>query len=730
MRTLLRGKITLLFMTCAVLLAIPAIALADTVYNNLDGTIDTAAESITLTEGGTNDTASVLISATNGDGKQGCNLTASTTLKVKAVSSDSSKVTASLVDPTTGAAKDTFTSCGDSIKIKVEALAATGSTPVTISLEQVSNNTGATFTYDNAKFNVTVNSAVTATSVSNITASSSSFGGTTDLSAKVSPAGAPGSVDFFVNGSSTAASGTVTYNSTTGVASLSNYSHGLAASATPYSVKAVFTPSGSSYSSSNATNASALTVGKANTTTTVSCDAGPFTYDGTAQTPCSASVSGPGGLNNQSVPVTYTNNTNAGTATASASYAGTANYNGSSGSEDFTIGKADTTTTVSCDAGPFTYDGTAQTPCSASVSGPGGLDQSVPVTYTNNTNAGTATASASYAGTANYNGSSGSEDFTIGKADTTTTVSCDAGPFTYDGTAQTPCSASVSGPGGLDQSVPVTYTNNTNAGTATASASYAGTANYNGSSGSEDFTIGKRDLIVSATGVNKIYDGNTSATVNLSTNKLTGDDVTANYTSASFANKNVGTDKAVSVNGITLSGADAGNYNLTNTTASTTANITVRTLTVTAAAQNKIYDGNTNATVSLSDNRVSGDVLSISYASATFDNMNAGTGKIVTVSGISVTGTDSGNYTHNASTTTSANIAQRAITVTADAKSKLFGDPDPALTYQVSGGPLVSGDSFSGSLTRQAGEAVGSYDILQGSVTAGPTTRSPTTERS
>jgi hypothetical protein len=160
MRTFLRGKITLLFMTCAMLLAVPAVALADDVYNNLDSSIDAAAESITLTEGGSNDTASVLISPTNGDGKNGCNLTASSTLKVKAVSSDSAKVTASLVDPdNTSVAKDTFTSCGDSIKVKVEALAATGSTPVTITLEQVSNTTAGTFNLAPAAFTVTVNAA-------------------------------------------------------------------------------------------------------------------------------------------------------------------------------------------------------------------------------------------------------------------------------------------------------------------------------------------------------------------------------------------------------------------------------------------------------------------------------------------------------------------------------------------------------------------------------------------
>jgi hypothetical protein len=53
----------------------------------------------------------------------------------------------------------------------------------------------------------------------------------------------------------------------------------------------------------------------------------------------------------------------------------------------------------------------------------------------------------------------------------TTTVTCGVGPFTYPGSAITPCSASVTGPGGLNQSLTVSYQNNTNAGTATADAS-------------------------------------------------------------------------------------------------------------------------------------------------------------------------------------------------------------------------------------------------------------------
>jgi MBG domain (YGX type)/Bacterial Ig-like domain (group 3)/Quinohemoprotein amine dehydrogenase, alpha subunit domain III len=61
-------------------------------------------------------------------------------------------------------------------------------------------------------------------------------------------------------------------------------------------------------------------------------------------------------------------------------------------------------------------------------------------------------------------------------------------------------------------------------------------------------------------------------------------------------------------------------------------------------------------------------------------------------------------------------VNQRNITVAADTQSKVYGDPDPALTYQITSGSLVSGDSFTGALTRAAGELAGTYDIQQGNL--------------
>ena len=61
---------------------------------------------------------------------------------------------------------------------------------------------------------------------------------------------------------------------------------------------------------------------------------------------------------------------------------------------------------------------------------------------------------------------------------------------------------------GPDQAVtPVTYSNNTNAGMASASASYAGDANHNGSTGMKSITILKANATVNVAGYSGVYDG-------------------------------------------------------------------------------------------------------------------------------------------------------------------------------------------------------------------------------
>lgn len=66
------------------------------------------------------------------------------------------------------------------------------------------------------------------------------------------------------------------------------------------------------------------------------------------------------------------------------------------------------------------------------------------------------------------------------------------------------------------------------------------------------------------------------------------------------------------------------------------------------------------------------------------------------------------------------NILHRNIEVTIDNKSKIYGDDDPAFTYQITSGNLVFSDTIFALFTREDNNNVGSYSITESIVTAGP----------
>lgn len=83
--------------------------------------------------------------------------------------------------------------------------------------------------------------------------------------------------------------------------------------------------------------------------------------------------------------------------------------------------------------------------------------------------------------------------------------------------------------------------------------------------------------------------------------------------------------------------------------------------------------------------------------------------------GLTVTVTDGDGNAASQSFTVA--VLPRPLAVAADAKSRVYGDPDPALTYTATG--LLAGDTLTGALTRQSGQNVGSYTIRQGTLSAG-----------
>nr|WP_255352943.1 MBG domain-containing protein [Pedobacter sp. Hv1] len=95
-------------------------------------------------------------------------------------------------------------------------------------------------------------------------------------------------------------------------------------------------------------------------------------------------------------------------------------------------------------------------------------------------------------------------------------------------------------------------------------------------------------------------------------------------------------------------------------------------------------------------------------------------GATVTIVGqgtTTITASQAGNANYNAATAVARDltIGTKTITVTVAAKTKVYGDLDPALTYTYAPA-LVTGDSFSGALSRAPGVNVGSYAITQGTL--------------
>jgi hypothetical protein len=191
---------------------------------------------------------------------------------------------------------------------------------------------------------------------------------------------------------------------------------------------------------------------------------------------------------------------------------------------------------------------------------------------------------------------------------------------------------------------------------------------------------------------------------------------------ASFADFDVGTGKTVTVTGFTLGGTSAFNYTVTQPTL--TADITPKPLTVTGiTGDNKVYDRTTAATFSGTpalSGVIAGDSGNVTLSgtgTASFTDFNAGMNKTINVTGFTLSGSRAFNYSLTQPTLT-ANITPKGLSITADSgQYKAKGSSDPVFTYSQTG--LISPDTISGAMTRDAGETPGSYAINQGSLDAG-----------
>ena len=255
--------------------------------------------------------------------------------------------------------------------------------------------------------------------------------------------------------------------------------------------------------------------------------------------------------------------------------------------------------------------------------------------------------------------------------------------------------------------------------------------------------ITARSLTVSGlTASNKAYDASTTASISktgaIYTGLVSGDDFTLTATGV-FNNANVANGKTVTISS-SYSGDDVSNYSITNQS-STTANIFAKTLTATASASNKTYNGNTTATVTLSFSGLVGSQTLGQSVTAAFNNKNVGTGKTVNISS-SYSGVDVGNYSITDQSSTTANITASVSGITVrgiTANNKNYDGNNSATldTSNVSYSGLVDGDdvtgSFSGTFSNAnagsnktvnisssySGADVGNYTITDQSTTTG-----------
>jgi hypothetical protein len=202
----------------------------------------------------------------------------------------------------------------------------------------------------------------------------------------------------------------------------------------------------------------------------------------------------------------------------------------------------------------------------------------------------------------------------------------------------------------------------------------------------------------------KVYDATTTAvlTGTATVVPLAGDSLgVAGTPTALFADKNVGTAKAVSLSGLVLTGADAANY--TALLPALVADITMRPLSLAGLmVPARVYDATRVAALAGTPAvaALAGDTVSVAgVASGLFGDKNVGTAKPVTVSGLALAGADAGNYLLLQPSGLQGDITPRPLPVAGvSAAAKVY---DATLTATLSGTAAVA--PFAGDVLGVAG---------------------------
>lgn len=299
-------------------------------------------------------------------------------------------------------------------------------------------------------------------------------------------------------------------------------------------------------------------------------------------------------------------------------------------------------------------------------------------------------------------GSTASEPVPVSATNGTTGVT-----YSYTGRNGTSYSASATRPSAL--------------GDYTVTATFPQSANHQSVTAAANFTIAQATpAITIAANQNKVYNG---AAITAGTNgaallyAYNGDGV---VDVKWYADNNgaKGNEIAAPTNAgtywIGVSAAAGANY---TAAAETAQKFTITAATATVTVDDIAAQGYTGAQISVTPVvRVNGNVILTSdYTVEQGTNIAAGTD----AGSVTVKAAAGGNFAFM-DVTKHFTVTPAPLTVTANAQSKTYGEADPALTYTASGWKGTDGASlFTGTLTRNAGEAVGDYAVTLGTLSAG-----------
>jgi hypothetical protein len=209
-------------------------------------------------------------------------------------------------------------------------------------------------------------------------------------------------------------------------------------------------------------------------------------------------------------------------------------------------------------------------------------------------------------------------------------------------------------------------------------------------------TISPKNLTISGAVANdKTYDANDTATINWTNAQLngvvTGDTVSIDHSAyaAHFADKNVGTNKPVTVTGVGLTGSDSGDYTVSQPSG-LTASISKAPLDISAVSDSKTYDGTTTSTgtPTLGTGQLQGtdSVTGLSQSFTSKDVKGAGGSTLQVDAGYTIhDGNNGGNYNVTTHTATGT-ITKASLDIYAVTDSKIYDG-----TTASSGIPTVTG---------------------------------------